>query len=55
MAAYVGDIISGEPQPTKLSGLGTSGLLYSLMFVQKSDLVSNVRNSQESNSSRIFH
>jgi hypothetical protein len=33
MTAYVGDITSGEPQPTKFSGLGTSGLLYSLMSV----------------------
>jgi hypothetical protein len=45
MTTYVGDITSGEPRPIKFSGMGTFGLLYSLMSVQKSELASNVRNS----------
>jgi hypothetical protein len=53
--ACVGDIISGEPRPIKFSGMGTFGLLYSLMSVQKSELASNVRNSLGSNNSSLFH
>jgi hypothetical protein len=55
MTAYVGDITSGKPQPTKFSGLGTTGLLYSLMSVRKSGLVSNARNSLERSNSSLCH
>jgi hypothetical protein len=47
MTTYVEDINSGGPQPIKFSGLGTTSLLYSLMYVRKSVLVSNARNSLE--------
>jgi hypothetical protein len=40
----VEDITSRGPRPIKFSGLGISSLLYSLMSVQKLELVSNVRN-----------
>jgi hypothetical protein len=33
MTTYVGEITFGEPQPIKFSGMGTFGLVYSLMSV----------------------
>jgi hypothetical protein len=48
-------IISGIPQPTKFSGLGTTGPPYSLMSAKKSDLASNTKGSQESNNSNLCH
>jgi hypothetical protein len=47
-------IIFGGLQHTKYLELGSSGLAYSLMFVQRSELVIKVRNSQENNCSNIF-
>jgi hypothetical protein len=55
MTVYVGDITSGELQPIIFSGLGISGLVYSLMFVQISGLALSVKNSLESSSSSLFH
>jgi hypothetical protein len=43
MTIYVGGITSGEPQPIRFSGLDISGLVYSLMFVQRSELVLSVK------------
>jgi hypothetical protein len=53
--AFVGGIISGRPQPTKFSGMGTTGPPYSLMSVEKSKLASNAKGSQESSSSNLYH
>jgi hypothetical protein len=50
----VGDIISGEPQPIKLSRSGTFGLLYLLMSMQRSELVSKVRNSLGKQTTQVF-
>jgi hypothetical protein len=50
-----GEHHSGEPQPTKFSGLGTSGLLCSLMSVRKLGLASNVINSLGSSNSSLSH
>jgi hypothetical protein len=38
-------IISGRPQPTKFSGLGTTGPPYSLMSTEKSEPTSNAKGS----------
>jgi hypothetical protein len=40
---------------SKLSGMGTTGLLYSLTSVQKSGLASNVRNYLGSINSSLYH
>jgi hypothetical protein len=55
MTTYVEEIIFGGPQPTKLLGFDISGLLYSLMFVQRLGLVSNARNSLGNNNSSPCH
>jgi hypothetical protein len=55
MIVCLGGIIYGKSQLTKYSGLGTTGLLCSLMFVRKSRLVSNVRNSLERSNSSLFY
>jgi hypothetical protein len=49
--AYVEGTTSGRPQPTKSSGLDTTGPPYSLTSAEGSELVSNVKDFQESNSS----
>jgi hypothetical protein len=45
MIAYVEAIIFGGPHHIKYSEVGTFGLVYSLMYVQKSGPVINVINS----------
>jgi hypothetical protein len=55
MKAFVGGIISGRPQLIRSSGLDITGLLYSLMPAEESELASNVKSSQESNNSNRFH
>jgi hypothetical protein len=50
MTTFVGDITYGELQPIKFSGLGTSGILCSLMSVKNLELVINVINLLGNNS-----
>jgi hypothetical protein len=54
-SSLCGGTISRRPQPTKFSGLGTTGPPYSLMSAEKSEPTSNVNNSQESNNSNPCH
>jgi hypothetical protein len=54
MTACVGAIILGEPQPIKSSELGIFGLAFFMMFVQRLELVSNVKNFLESSNSNLF-
>jgi hypothetical protein len=55
IVAFVEGIISGRPQLTKFSRLGATGPPYLLMSIEKSELASNAKGSQERNSSNLCH